>query len=33
MLNVTLLTSVAKSALVGAVVTKIVDTLINRTVS
>ena len=30
MLNVTLLTSVAKSALVGAVATKIVDTLVSN---
>ena len=33
MLNVTLLTSVAKSALVGAVVTKIVDTLISSKIN
>ncbi|QKF76908.1 hypothetical protein [Arcobacter defluvii] len=33
MLNVTLLTSVAKSALVGAVATKIVDTLVSSKIN
>ena len=33
MLNVTLLTSVAKSALVGAVATKLVDTLISSKIN
>lgn len=33
MLNITLLTSVAKSALVGAVATKIVDTLISTKIN